>query len=244
MTATSGTGTLTARWVVLDIEGTMTPTERVHATLYGYARTRLQPWIDEHSADPVVRQALREIRELAELPESASTQEIVAVLHEWMDADRKISALKTLQGLIWQHGFATGELEMDFFDDVLPVLRRWRGCGLRLAVFSSGSVTAQESSFSNTVGGDVRELFAAHFDTINAGPKKESAAYSRIADSLVAAPEELVFLSDVPAELDAAVAAGWRAVGVARSREPFADADFGTHRTIGSFDEIEVEPRP
>lgn len=241
MTATPETGTLVARWVVLDIEGTMTPTASVHRTLYDYARARLEPWIREHAGESEVSRTLDEVRELAGLAESAGVPEIVAVLHEWMDADHKASPLKALQGWIWQGGFASGELEMEFFDDVLPALRRWRDTGLRLAVFSSGSVTAQKSSFSNTVGGDVRELFEAHFDTTNAGPKKEPASYGSIADSLGAPAGELLFLSDVPAELDAARESGWWVAGLARAGEPFAEADFGTHTAVGSFDNIEVE---
>ena len=232
----------TARWVVLDIEGTMTPTATVHRTLYDYARARLQPWIREHAADPEVAGVLDEVREQAELPASAGVDEIAAVLHAWMDADRKAGPLKALQGWIWQGGFASGELEMDFFADVLPALRRWRERGLRLAVFSSGSVTAQKSSFSNTVGGDVRELFEAHFDTANAGPKKETGSYAAIADSLGRPAGELLFLSDVPAELDAARECGWQAVGLVRAGEPFADADFGARTAVGSFDDLEVAP--
>lgn len=234
--------TRAARWVVLDIEGTMTPTATVHRTLYDYARARLEPWIRAHAADPEVARALDEVRELAELPASADVDEVVAVLRTWMDADRKASPLKTLQGWIWQGGFASGDLEMDFFADVLPALRRWRQRGLRLVVFSSGSVTAQKSSFSSTTGGDLRELFEAHFDTTNAGPKKESASYGTIAGSLGSAGNELLFLSDVPAELDAARASGWQAVGLVRPGEPFADADFGTCPAVDSFDEIEVKP--
>lgn len=231
-----------ARWVVLDIEGTMTPTATVHRALYDYARARLAPWIREHAEQPEVARALDEVREQAGLPAPAGVDEVVAVLHEWMDADRKASPLKALQGWIWQGGFATGDLEMDFFDDVLPALRRWRSAGLRLAVFSSGSVTAQKSSFSNTVGGDVRELFEAHFDTTNAGPKKESGSYAAIAGALGAAAGELLFLSDVPAELDAAAGSGWQAIGLVRAGEPFADADFGARTAVGSFDDIEVKP--
>lgn len=242
MTATPETGALVARWVVLDIEGTMTPTESVHRTLFDYARTRLQPWVREHAADPEVARTLDEVREQAGLDPAAGVDDVVAVLHAWMDADRKASPLKALQGWIWQRGFASGDLQMQFFDDVLPALRHWHERGLRLAVFSSGSVTAQKSSFSNTVGGDVRELFGAHFDTANAGPKKEPASYASIAGSLGAAGGELLFLSDVPAELDAARESGWQQVGLRRTGEPFAGADFGAHRAVGSFDEIGVQP--
>jgi enolase-phosphatase E1 len=220
-----------ADWVVLDIEGTLTATSQVHVVLYDYARPRLGPWIDAHGDDPVVADAVAEVRRLA------GTDDVVAALHGWMDADQKIAPLKTLQGLIWAKGYADGDLTTSLFPDVAPKLRLWRAAGLRLAVFSSGSVAGQIASFSRTTDGDLTPLFDRHFDTVNAGPKREAPSYQAIAAALPADPARVVFFSDVPAELDAARAAGWQTVGVARPGEPFGDASFGTHRTIASFDE-------
>lgn len=231
---------MNADWVVLDIEGTLTATSQVHVVLYDYARPRLGPWIDEHGDDPVVADAVAEVRKLGNLPATATTDEVVAVLHGWMDADQKIAPLKTLQGLIWQKGYADGDLTTEFFPDVAPKLRLWHAAGLRLAVFSSGSVAGQVASFSRTTDGDLTSLFSRHFDTVNAGPKREAASYQSMAAELGSAPARIVFFSDVPAELHAARGAGWQTVGVAREGEPFGDADFAPHHTIGSFDEIEV----
>lgn len=231
---------MNADWVVLDIEGTLTATSQVHVVLYDYARPRLGPWIDAHGDDPVVTDAVAEIRKLGGLPDTASTAEVVAVLHGWMDADQKIAPLKTLQGLIWQQGYADGDLTAEFFPDVAPRLRQWHEDGLKLVVFSSGSVAGQVAFFSRTTDGDLTGLLTAHFDTVNAGPKREEPSYRAIAGALGAAPARIVFFSDVPAELHAARAAGWQTVGVARPGEPFGDADFAPHRTIGSFAEIEV----
>jgi len=234
--------TITADWVVLDIEGTLTATSQVHVVLYDYARPRLGPWLDEHGADPVVADAVAETKKLGELPAGATTDDVVGVLHGWMNADQKIAPLKTLQGLIWQRGYADGDLTTVFFPDVAAKLREWHGSGLRLAVFSSGSVAGQVASFSRTTDGDVTGLFDKHFDTVNAGPKREASSYRAIAAALPADPAEVVFLSDVPAELHAAAEAGWQTVGVARDGEPFGAADFGPHRTVRSFDEVEVTP--
>ncbi|MGW3471033.1 acireductone synthase [Saccharopolyspora sp. NPDC000995] len=230
-----------ARWVVLDIEGTLTATSQVHVVLYDYARPRLGPWIDAHPDDPVVAEAVAQVKADAGLGEQAGTAEVVAVLHGWMDADRKATPLKTLQGLIWSDGYARGVLTTDYFADVVPVLRSWRDRGLGLAVFSSGSVAGQIASFSNTTSGDLRGLFVHHFDTVNAGPKQERDSYETIADGLGTTAAEIVFFSDVPAELDAAAAAGWRTVGVARAGEPFADADFGPHPVASTFNDVELE---
>jgi enolase-phosphatase E1 len=228
-----------ADWVVLDIEGTLTATSQVHVVLYDYARPRLGPWIDAHGDDPVVADAVAETIKLGNLPEPATTDEVVAVLHGWMNADQKIAPLKTLQGLIWQKGYEDGDLTTELFPDVAPKLRLWHAAGFRLAVFSSGSVPGQIASFSRTTDGDLTGLFSKHFDTVNAGPKREEPSYRAIALALPADPARVIFLSDVPAELDAARAAGWQTVGVARQGEPFGDADFGQHRTVGSLDEVE-----
>ena len=237
------TTTLSARWVVLDIEGTLTATSQVHVVLYDYARPRLGPWIDAHPDDPVVTAAVADTKRLAGLPESASTAEVVAALHGGMDEDRKAAPLKTLQGLIWQRGYADGELTTEYFPDVVPTLRAWHDSGLRLAVFSSGSVAGQIASFSRTTEGDLTGLFGSHFDTVNAGPKREATSYRAIATALGAEPADIAFFSDVPAELDAAAADGWQTVGVARVGEPYELADFGDHLTVASFDEVKVIPR-
>lgn len=233
--------TLFAHWVILDIEGTITATSQVHVVLYDYARPRLGPWIDAHPDDPEVADAVAQTKKLGGLPDSAGTADVVAVLHEWMAADKKIAPLKTLQGKIWQRGYATGELTTELFPDVVPALHTWHEAGLRLAVFSSGSVAGQVASLSRTTDGDVSGLFSRHFDTVNAGPKREERSYRTMTAELEAEPGHIAFLSDVPAELDAARLAGWQTVGVARSGEPFADADFGPHRTIRSFGEIRID---
>ncbi len=233
---------VSARWVVVDIEGTLTPTSQVHVVLYDFARPRLGPWIDTHPDDPAVAAAVAHVKAEAGLSEQAGTEQVVTVLHEWMDADRKDAALKTLQGMIWQDGYARKELTTDYFPDVVPALRAWQERGLGLAVFSSGSVAGQVASFSHTTFGDLRGLFAHHFDTTNAGPKRERASYTSIAAGLGEVPAgEIVFLSDVPAELDAAAAEGWQVVGLARPGEPFADADFGAHPVVAGFDDIDIE---
>lgn len=214
-------------WVVLDIEGTLSATDQVLVTLYDYARPRLGPWIDGHADDPAVAEAVAQIRELSGV--DGGTDELVRVLHGWMDADQKVTPLKTLQGLIWQRGYAEGDLVAEFFPDVVPALRRWHDAGTKLAVFSSGSVAGQVAFFAHTTDGDLTSLFEFHFDTVNAGPKREASSYLKIASVL--GSTDITFYSDVPAELDAAAEAGWRTVGVRRPGEPYGDADFGPHRT-------------
>ncbi|MCG8918720.1 acireductone synthase [Actinokineospora sp. PR83] len=236
------TEVLRAQWVVLDIEGTLMPTSAVHVGLYDFARPRLGPWIDAHPDSELVRSAVARTKAEAGLADDAGTAEVVAVLHRWMAEDRKATPLKDLQGEIWQQGYASGELVSSYFPDVVPALRAWHAAGLALAVFSSGAVSGQVASFSNTTDGDLTGLFRSHFDTVNAGPKREAPSYAAITEGLGDPdPGAVVFLSDVPAELDAAAEAGWQTVGLARAGEPYADADFGPHRVVGTFDDLRIE---
>jgi enolase-phosphatase E1 len=231
----------TAATVVLDIEGTTGAAGYVHGELYDYARPRLGPWIDTHADDPDVATAVAQTRADAGLPADAGTDAVVAALHGWMDGDVKATPLKTLQGQIWSAGYAAGELSSHFFDDVVPQLRAWHGRGVHLAVFSSGSVASQVPWFRHAPAGDLTPLIDGYFDTVNAGPKREAASYDAIAAALGRAPGELLFLSDLPAELHAAREAGWQVVGVRRGGEPNADADFGDLTVVASFDELDVD---
>jgi enolase-phosphatase E1 len=230
---------VTARAVVVDIEGTTSSTASVHVGLYDYARPRLEPWIEANADDPEVVAAVASTVADAGLAPGAATADVVAVLHSWMDADLKATPLKTLQGQIWAAGFAAGELRSHVFADVAPRLRAWHNDGVAIAVYSSGSVASQRAWFAHTDAGDLTGLIAAYFDTVNAGAKRDAASYAAIATSLRVAPVDALFLSDVPAELDAAVAAGWRAIGVCRPGEPAEAWDFGPHRVVASFAEVE-----
>ena len=235
---------LTARTVVLDIEGTTGAAGYVHGTLYDHARPRLGPWIDAHADDPVVAGAVAQTRADGGLPEDAGTDEVVRVLHAWMDDDVKATPLKTLQGQIWAAAYAAGELSSHFFDDVVPRLREWHDRGVRLAVFSSGSVASQVPWFRHAPAGDLTPMITAYFDTVTAGPKREAASYAAIAAALGDEPGRLLFLSDLPAELFAAREAGWQVVGVRRAGEPNADADFGDVPVIAEFTELDVVAAP
>ena len=226
-------------WIILDVEGTLVPTDYVHSILFDYARTGLRDWIVRNADTPVGRDALAEVRRMAGLAASAGPDELLPVLLAWIDQDRKEPALKAVQGHLWQEAYARGELRTPLFPDVPPALRRWRAAGHRLAVFSSGSIAAQRAVFSRTDVGDLRDLFTAHFDPHTVGSKREAGAYRAIRDTLTPVGntgDPPVFLSDVPLELDAAAVVGWRTLGVARAGEPYGAADFGAHQVVPSFD--------
>ncbi|MFJ1810536.1 MULTISPECIES: acireductone synthase [unclassified Streptomyces] len=225
--------------VVLDIEGTTSATGFVVDVLYPYSRARFAELLIERADEPAVARAIAQVRELTGGPD-ADAAAIEKTLNAWLDEDRKATPLKSLQGVIWSEGFARGDLVSHFYEDVVPRLRAWHAAGLRLYVYSSGSVSAQRAWFTNSPAGDLTSLLSGLYDTENAGPKQEPESYRRIAGSTGVAADRLLFLSDRPGELDAARAAGWHAVGVRRPGEPYFEQGVGDHAQAGTFDEITV----
>lgn len=188
------------RAVLLDIEGTTTAISFVHRVLFPYAAARMGAFLDAHGDEPQVATAVA-----AAAAEAGG--DVRAALQRWISEDRKFGPLKTLQGLIWAEGFSRGDLTSHLYPDVAPALRAWHAAGLRLAIYSSGSVEAQKQLFGHTPDGDLTPLFSAFFDTA-IGTKRETASYRRIAEALPLPPAGILFLSDVEAELDAAHEAG------------------------------------
>jgi enolase-phosphatase E1 len=162
---------------------------------------------------------------------------VVSYVHWLMDQDRKSTGLKSLQGKIWDEGYRSGDLRGEVYPDVPPALERWRRQGLDIAIFSSGSVQAQRSLFSSTPAGDLTRLIRAYFDTTT-GPKTAPDSYARIAAALERPPSEVLFISDVGAELDAALTSNMQTALCVRA--PGSAAVAGTHRIIHSFDEVTV----
>jgi enolase-phosphatase E1 len=201
------------RAVVLDVEGTTTPIAFVHDVLFPFARTRLR----EYLAAQIGREPLREVLQQLQRdrtdevargqhpPEwTPSDPDGVAAFVEWlMDRDRKAPGLKLLQGQIWERGFRDGTLRGELFPDVPAALRRWRDAGLDVAIYSSGSEQAQRLIFGSTAFGDLTGLISGFFDTA-VGSKRSARSYRRIAEELGCATAEMLFISDVVAELDAA----------------------------------------
>ncbi|MEU7159742.1 acireductone synthase [Streptomyces chrestomyceticus] len=224
---------------MLDIEGTTSATGFVVGELYPYARKRFGRLLTERAAEPEVRRAVGQIRAMLGEP-AADAARIERALGAWLDEDRKATPLKTLQGIVWAEGFASGELVSHFYPDVLPRLREWHAAGVRLHVYSSGSVAAQRAWFGHSPEGDLRPLAGEFYDTENAGPKLVAASYEAIAAGLGAAPGRVLFLSDRPGELDAARAAGWHTAGVRRPGEPYYESGVGDHPEVASFAELEI----
>jgi enolase-phosphatase E1 len=201
------------RAIVVDVEGTTTSLDFVRETLFPFARSRIAAFVAARGSEPDVRAALREVSALEgrELDDVA----VVATLVRWMDEDRKATPLKTLQGRIWREGYESGALRGHLYDDAAAALRAWHARGILLYVFSSGSVLAQRLLFEHSDHGDLAGLFSGHFDTL-IGAKREASSYARIADAMNVPAPEVLFASDVAAELEAARASGMRVVEVRR----------------------------
>lgn len=202
------------RAVLTDIEGTTSSIAFVKDVLFPFARSRLAAYVAEHGDEPAVAAALADARRLGG-DETLDRDATVALLQSWIDADRKATPLKTLQGLIWEDGYRSGSLKGDIYPDAAEFLARWRNEGIALYVYSSGSVLAQKLIFGHTEFGDLTVLFSGFFDT-TVGPKTDHASYAAIAEVADLPPFRMLFLSDNTAELDAAREAGFRTIALDR----------------------------
>ena len=226
--------------ILTDIEGTTSSISFVKDVLFPYARARLPAFVREHGQEPEVRRWLDEVA--VEISASACQDAvIVETLQGWIDADRKHTALKALQGMVWQAGYRDGDFTAPLYPDVAPALRAWHAAGHPLAVYSSGSVPAQKLLFAHTDAGDLAPLFSGFFDT-EMGGKRDAASYRAIATKLARQPGDILFLSDVVAELDAAREAGLRTVLLDRRDDypqPRTGAAANGHPRVESFADID-----
>lgn len=232
--------------ILLDIEGTCAPIDFVHKTLFPYAKVNIGDYVAQHFAD--IQTEITQLK--TEYKKDFSDQlygrdfredspeTITNYLQFLIDADRKSTPLKSLQGKIWQKGYESGELESVMYEDVPRAFRRWKDSGKTIVIFSSGSVLAQKLIFKYSNYGDLTGYISDYFDTI-VGGKREAESYRQIASAMsFPQVENFLFISDVPAELDAARTAGMQTALSARPGNPAIEEETA-HRIIQSFDEIE-----
>lgn len=246
---TAASDSARTRLLLLDIEGTTTPIDFVYGTLFPFASARAEKFLAQHSEEDGIRSlmdALRGQREADARQHSgvppwreASARERVAsaaAYVRWLiERDSKFTALKSLQGRIWEAGYRRGELRGAVYPDVAPAFARWRAQGRRIAIFSSGSILAQKLLFAHSTAGDLTAFLDSYFDT-STGPKLEVESYRRIAAAVGVSPAEVLFLSDVTGELDAARDAEMATVQSLRPGVP--EQGTTTHPGILSFDEV------
>jgi enolase-phosphatase E1 len=227
--------------VVTDIEGTTSPIAFVREVLFPYARNALPAFIVTHHQQPEVAEWLSRIA----LETGVSAEDLdalVGTLQSWIDSDKKHTALKALQGLIWVDGYRNADFKAPVYEDAHTRLLQWKAQGLPLYVYSSGSVPAQKLFFAFTDHGDMTPCFSGYFDT-ETGAKQDPRSYQAIAEAIGKPGDSILFLSDIVAELDAARTAGWQTCLIDRQEDyptaRLADACNG-HRRATRFTEIDV----
>ncbi len=221
------------RAVLTDIEGTTTRLEFVQQELFPYARRELPAYVRAHESSlgdilPAARAAAGD----ATLP----TEQLIEQLLRWIDEDRKLTALKELQGRIWRAGYESGELRGHVYEDALRALRSWHSRGIGLYIYSSGSVQAQRLLFSHSTAGDLTALISGYFDTTS-GAKLEPESYRRIADAIGLPASAIAFLSDSGGETAAGAQAGMQTVRLVRA----GPLPLAGEPSARCFDEIELE---
>lgn len=192
--------------IITDIEGTTTSLTFVKDVLFPYARAKLPAYIREHVSEEPIKQILADTSVIA--GSQLNTEAAIRLLVQWLDEDKKITPLKTLQGLIWTAGYKQGHFSSHVYQDAVDSLLAWHAAGYALYVYSSGSVLAQKLLFSHTTAGDLTPLFSGFFDT-NIGGKTEANSYRKISDEIGVRAENILFLSDIKEELDAAADVGY-----------------------------------
>ena len=237
------------RAILLDIEGTTCPVDFVSLTLFPFAQKNLNAALKTRSSDAemdaLVHEAINEwltdsdpvsqtmLSQTTQKP--PSTREVENYLQHLIESDRKSTALKELQGIIWKQGYASGALKSDLFQDVRPQLDYWKHNGITLAVYSSGSIQAQKLLYANTSEGDLTDRFSHWFDT-RTGPKLVQQSYESIARKIGLPADQILFISDHPGECDAARQSGMKAVFCLRKGNPHQDP--GNHTLIQQLTDI------
>jgi len=231
---------------LLDVEGTTSSIRFVYDVMFPFVRRNLVDYLDHNWDSPALQQCLPLLAaDIGQTPESwldedatEAQSQVARAVTRLMDSDVKATGLKKLQGAIWKNGFESGELVAHVYDDVEPAIRKWKADGIDVRIYSSGSVEAQQLFFGHCLAGNLLELLTAHYDT-TMGAKIESSSYAAIAADAGFPAGEMLFVSDVVQELEAAGSAGMQTVlSVRPGNQPAPD--WGGRR-IRRFDEIEYE---
>ena len=220
--------------ILTDIEGTTSAVSFVFDVLFPYAAKHLPDFVRQNAERADVAEQLDAVRRDNNEP-NADVERVVEILLGWIAEDRKATPLKALQGMVWAEGYHAGQLKGHVYPDAVEALQRWHQAGYQLFVYSSGSIQAQKLIFGCSEAGDLTPLFSGYFDTTSGG-KREAQSYTNIQQALGVAAEEILFLSDIVEELDAAQSAGLKTCGLARE-----GGALGSHITVDSFTGIEPE---
>ena len=222
------------RAIVTDIEGTTSSLAFVKDVLFPYARANLADYVRSNSGQESVKKIMAATCQ--EIGTELDTEQVITQLIQWIDEDKKVTPLKSLQGLIWEAGYQQDDFKGHIYPDAVENLKQWKAKGLDLYVYSSGSVQAQKLLFGHTDEGDLTPLFSGYFDT-HIGGKKEPQSYRNIAKSIGIDADQLLFLSDIKEELDAAKVAGFQTIWLLREGTL---QDQAAHLQVSSFNSISL----
>lgn len=223
------------KYILTDIEGTTTSISFVFEVLFPYFRNNIQQ-LEVFKDTEAVREAFEQAKDLVrqEGKEIETFQDFITVLQEWSLADKKVTPLKTVQGLIWKVAYEKGEVKGHVYSDVLPCFEAWKQAGLNIGIFSSGSVEAQILLFKYSTSGDLTEYLSDYFDT-KTGMKRDAETYSVIAEKLKVNPSEILFLSDIKEELEAADISGYQTCQLIRE-----NSTASWKYSVNDFKELEI----
>lgn len=222
------------KYILCDIEGTTTSISFVVDELFPYFREHIQV-LPKMAQVSEVKESFAQVIKLVKEEEGKSittTEEVIAYLDQWSRADRKVTPLKTLQGFVWKKAYEDGDIKGHVYDDVPTCFNKWRTNGLKIGIFSSGSIHAQKLLFQYSCYGDLSKHLSNYFDT-KTGQKREETTYKAIAEILDLEPNQILFLSDIKEELIAADVVGYQTIQLVR---PGTKGEW--KKTVASFNEI------
>ena len=219
--------------IVTDIEGTTSSISFVKDVLFPYAKNNLAQYVNKNSHKQEVKEQLEGVASDCNILIN-DTEQIIQQLLNWIESDTKATALKSLQGMIWQKGYENNDYQAHMYDDAVSELNHWAQKNIPLFVYSSGSVLAQKLFFKHSCAGNLLPLFTGHFDT-HIGHKQDYQSYRAIQEEIAISARNILFLSDIIGELDAAKKAGFQTCHVIRD-EPLQKAS--THQWVSSFQQI------
>lgn len=217
--------------ILTDIEGTTSAVSFVFDVLFPYAAKHLPAFVRQHAERADVAEQLAAVSRDSNEP-NADVERVIEILLGWIAEDRKATPLKALQGMVWEQGYQAGQLKGHVYPDAVEALERWHRDGFQLFVYSSGSIQAQRLIFGCSEAGDLTPLFSGYFDTTS-GPKREAQSYANITQAINLEAGQILFLSDIVEELDAARMAGMATCGLARE-----GGELAGHVTVDSFARI------
>lgn len=220
--------------ILTDIEGTTSSISFVHDILFPYAKKNLASYLNEHAKEQHVQQIVAQIKKDANAPH-ADLSQIIQILENWMETDKKITSLKELQGYIWEDGFHKQDFKGHLYPDAYQYLQQWKKQGYKIYIYSSGSEKAQRLLFQFSEYGNLLHIFDGYFDT-RIGGKKEITSYQKISEAIHCKPAEILFLSDVIDELNAAAQAGMKTMHLVR----YQQSTVNQHSIARDFSDIKL----